>query len=66
MSLMKLIAEYDREQEAYISRLEQENTSLRCQLNEQITLTMSGIAARERQTLDLIMCGALTKPKVSP
>jgi hypothetical protein len=63
MSIMKRIAEYDREQEAYITLLEDKVERLENQVNELTTSMMRGIQVRERQTLDLIMAGCLTAPK---
>ena len=66
MSLLKMIAAYDEEREAYIADLQAENERLKEQLHEASALMMRGERLRERTMLDAILAGAYTKPEVTP
>jgi len=61
MSLLGVIAEYDRKQQAYIDHLEAENEKLREQLARVTDLMMSATMANERKTLQLILGGHYDK-----
>lgn len=63
MSLMKLIANYDYEQQEYIRSLEARIQELEIKNNELLGLAMSGVQAREESMLKLIMSGALKRPE---
>ncbi len=67
MSLLKMIAQYERETENYILKLEVEIESLKEKLNESTRLLMAGEAARERLMFQAIVGGAFDKlkPEVS-
>jgi len=62
MSLLKLIASYDAEREAYITDLENEILDLKKKYNEALRLAVSGTQALERERLRAIMAGAYDKP----
>lgn len=61
MSLMKVIAMYDRDREAYIVELEAEVANLRLQLVESQKMMMRDVLLREKIMLDAIMAGAYDK-----
>jgi hypothetical protein len=58
MSLLGVIAEYDRERETYIASLEARIEELEAQRREYIDTMMRGVQEREQTTLKLIMAGA--------
>ncbi len=62
MSLMKLIAKYDRENEEYIRELQDENKALRAKVSELSILAFDGAIASDRMKLELILTGCLTRP----
>ena len=61
MSLMKMIAQYDRDTEAYIANLECQLAEERERSGELANLLASSLAASERKTFDLIMAGHFDK-----
>jgi hypothetical protein len=61
MSLLKVIAEYDMEREAYITDLENEIFDLKKKYNEAIGLAVSGAQALDRERLRAILAGAYDK-----
>lgn len=61
MSIIKLIAQYDRDTEAYIADLERQLAEERRRSGELANLLASSLAASERKTFDLIMSGHFDK-----
>lgn len=63
MSLMKAIAMYDEQQMSYIRTLEHENERLKAENDKLQSDLLSYISTVDRMKLELILGGALTKPK---
>ncbi len=64
MSLLKMIAQYERETENYIRELEEKVKRLEQEAFNNTTLLMAGERAREQLLLHSIMNGAFDKDKI--
>ena len=51
-----------RMQSAYILKLEAQIRQLEAEAKEHVDLMVQGVQTKDRMMLDLILCGALTKP----
>jgi hypothetical protein len=64
--LLTLIADYDRDREAYIADLERQLLEERTRYTECQTLLMRATATNERKTLDLILAGHFDRKEPTP
>ena len=61
MSLMKLIQQYDLDQEEYIRSLLKANAELETRNNKLIGLAVSGVSASDQMKLELALSGCLQR-----